>query len=433
MGKSKATVVGRVVGGAVAVLIGIAACSSPVPEAGEAGAEIEVLSNFTSDVARGKVLDQLMAEFNEAHEGQYTVVSKPQPDWPTLQQQIRSRISADNAPDVFVYNYNPTDLSREESGQFMDWTKALEDDPDWAGRFKAGNLDALTINGEVVGIPGDQSPALFYYSEELFAQAGISEFPSTWDDLVAVAQTLHDSGVGGIAMMTADDAWHTMNIFSYLATAAGGQDAYGPGANLDSAAIETAAEYTARLLELSTPDAVGGNYAASSSNFVNGQAAMIVDGPWLISSIQSSMADPCSVKVAPAPTFGTDVISPGYTVTDSLNVWAAAKQDDPKKAAGVVEWMKFFTSNEAAVRMAIDGEYPLAVDTQLTPADSERASCQMAQVLEISNAAPTAVVQIARGITAAAQAELPSLLESLALGQSTPAEFARGLDAANDE
>src|SRR5690606_3507551 len=112
----------------------------------------------------------------------------------------------------------------------------------------------------------------------------------------------------------------TMNVFSYLATAAGGADAYAPGTDLDSDATVTAADYTAKLLALSTPDAVGGNYAASSSNFVNGQAAMVVDGPWLISSIQSTMDDPCKVRVVAAPTFGDDAIEPGYTVTDSLNV-----------------------------------------------------------------------------------------------------------------
>jgi ABC-type glycerol-3-phosphate transport system substrate-binding protein len=416
---------------AAALILGTAGCSSAVPGGGDSGTEIEVFSNFTSDVARGQVLDQLIADFNEQHQGTYTVVSKAQPDWPTLQQQIRSRISAGDAPDVFLYNYNPTDLSREESGAMMDWTSALEDDASWRDRFKAGNLDSLTVDGQIVGIPGDQSPTLFYYNEDLFQKAGISEFPTTWDGLMADAKTLHDQGLGAISMMTADDAWHTMNVFSYLATAAGGADVYAPGADLDSPAIVQAADYTKQLLALSTPDAVGGNYASSSSNFVNGQSAMVVDGPWLISSIQSTVPDACSVKVAAAPTFGDGAIEPGYTVTDSLNVWGAAKQDDPAKAAAVVEWMKFLTSNDSAVKMAIDGEYPMAVQTDLSPADTERASCQMAQVIDINNAAPAAVVQMGRTITTAAQAQLPAMLEGLALGQTTPEQFAADLQAAN--
>jgi raffinose/stachyose/melibiose transport system substrate-binding protein len=418
---------------AVALLAG---CSSAVPAGGSgsgsgSGTEIEILSNFTSDVTRGKVLDELITQFNSENKGDFTVVSKAQPDWPTLQQQIRSSISAGNAPDVFLYNYNPTDLAREKSGALMDWSSALDGDADWKARFKQDNLDALTIGDQLVGIPGDQAPTLFYYNKDLFAKAGIDTFPTTWDEYLADAQKLKDSGVGAISLMTADDSWHTMNAFSYLATAEGGADVYAPGADLDNPAIVQAADYTKRLLALSTPDAVGGNYAASSSNFLNGQSASIIDGPWLISSIQSTVKDACSIGVAPAPTFDNGKIDPGYTITDSLNVWGAAKQKDKKKEEAVVAWMKFFTSNESAVKMAVEGEYPMAVQTELSDADKEKASCQMAQVLEISNAAPTAIVQMARGITTDAQAQLPSLLESLALGQTTPEQFATKLQDAN--
>ncbi len=414
---------------AVALLAG---CSSAVPSG--SGTEIEVLSNFTSDVSRGKVLDQLIEQFNNENEGEYTVVSKAQPDWPTLQQQIRSSISAGDAPDVFLYNYNPTDLSREESGQLMDWSTHLDDDTEWKSRFKQDNLEALTVDGQVVGIPGDQSPALFFYNKELFAAAGIDSFPTTWDEYLADAQELKDSGVAAISMMTADDSWHTMNAFSYLATAEGGSDVYAPGSDLDSPAIVKAAEYTKELLAVSTQDAVGGNYAASTSNFLNGQSASIIDGPWFISSIQSTLGDDaCNIGVAPAPTFDNGKIDPGYTVTDSLNVWGAAKQSDEAKEEAVVAWMKFLTSNESAAKMAVEGEYPMAVTTELSDADREQASCQMSQVIDISNAASTAVVQMARGITTDAQAQLPSLLESLALGSSTPDQFATSLQAANSQ
>jgi raffinose/stachyose/melibiose transport system substrate-binding protein len=417
--------------GAAAALV-LSGCGSATPQGSQSsGTTIEILSNFTSDVTRGKVLDELIAEFNDQNDGTYEVVSKAQPDWPTLQQQIRSSISAGTTPDLFLYNYNPTDLSREQSGELMDWSQYLDGDPEWKARFKEDNLAALDIDGETAGIPGDQAPTLFYYNMALLEAAGISEIPTTWDEYFADAQKLKDSGVAAISLMTADDSWHTMNAFSYLATAEGGPDVYAPGTDLDSPAIEKAADYTKQLLALSTPDAVGGNYSASTSNFLNGQSASIIDGPWLISSIQSGVEDACSISVAPAPTFDNGAIEPGYTVTDSLNVWGAAKQDDPEKEKAVVAWMKFFTSNESAVRMAVEGEYPMAVQTELSAADREKASCQMAQVIDIANEAPTSVVQMAREITSGAQAQVPSLLESLALGQTGAEEFAAKLQAAN--
>jgi hypothetical protein len=93
--------------------------------------------------------------------------------------------------------------------------------------------------------------------------------------------------------------------------------------------------------------------------------------------------------------------------------------------------MKFFTSNENAVKMSVQGEYPLAVQTTLGQSDAAAANCQMKQVLDLAGAAPANVVQMGRQITPAAQAKLPSLLEGLALGSTSPQDFTEQLQAAN--
>ena len=412
----------------------LAACGGTVPSqsgGGSGSSDITVVSNFTSDVARGKVLSQLIETFNKQNGGKYKVVSKPEADWPTLQSKIKSMISAGSAPDVFLYNYNPNDLSREESGKLMDWTPYLNADAGWKGRFRTENLEAVTHGGQITGIPSDQAPALIYYHKNLFAKAGITTFPATWTEFFAAAEKLKSAGVAPLALQTSDDAWYAMNAFSYLATSAGGSDVYATGKSLDSPAIVSAAEQMKKLFTYSTKDAVGSNYSVASRNFLSGQAAMVIDGPWLISTIQSEVDTPCDIGVAVAPTNGDGNAKAGDVVTDSLNVWGAAKQSDKAKADAVAAWMKFLTSNENAVKMSVQGEYPLAVKTTLTAADSSSANCQMQQVLKLSAAAPESIVQMAREIKPAAQAKLPALLEGLALGSTSPQQFATQLQAAN--
>jgi raffinose/stachyose/melibiose transport system substrate-binding protein len=313
----------------------------------------------------------------------------------------------------------------------MDWSRYLAEDASLKDRFRSSDLDKLTIDGKLVGIPADQSPATIYYNTALLKAAGIASTPKTWDELFADGEKLKANGVATLAMYTANDAWHTMNAFSYIAASAGGADAFAAGKRLDSAAVVTAAEDTKKLFALSTPDALGGNYSTSSSAFLNGQAAAVIDGPWLISSIQGTMKDPGAVEAAAAPTFGDGKLAPGSVITDSLNVWGAAKESDPKKAAAVVAWMKFFTSNAAAAKMAVDGQYPMAAKTTLTDADMKRAPSQMVEVLKLYYAAPNIIVQLERGLTSKAQAQLPSLLESLALGQTSPQDFAATLQKDN--
>lgn len=427
----------------VLVSAGCTAVPAAAPAAGEQpaqggeaastseGVTLTMLTNFTTDVNRGKVLQSLIDEFNAQQGGKVTVVSNTDPDWPALQQKIKSMIAAGSPPDIFLYNFNANDLSREQSGKLFNFGPALDADPAWKATFRPENLQMLTINGETVGIPSDQAPVVVYYHKDLFDKAGIESFPTTWDEFFAAADKLKASGVAPIALMTADDAWHAMNVFTYAGAGAGGPNVFGVDQPLDSAAIVKAAEVLQKLFSYTTPDAVGANYAVSTRNFLSKKAAMIIDGPWLISSIQGEVADPCNVAVAAAPTFGDDVIGHGFLVTDSVNPWAAAKPATPAGEQALVDWMKFLTSEPSVKRFAIEGDYPLAVKANFTDEDKSKLNCQMAQILDLSNQAPVTVVEAVRNIKPAAQAELPGLLEGLALGQLTPQDFATQLQNAN--
>ncbi len=350
---------------------------------------------------------------------------------PTLQQKIRSLISAGTPPDLFLYNYNANDLSREQSGALLDWAPYLDADQAWKERFRAENLAAVTVDGQVVGIPSDQAPVFFYYHKDLLDAAGVTSFPTTWDELFAAADAIKATGVAPFALMTADDAWHSMNAFTYLAASIGGPDVFKPGSSLDTPQLVEAATNLQRLFGYTTPDAVGANYSVSTQNFLSGRAAIIIDGPWLISSIQDQVTDPCSVQVAAGPASASGALPAGFAVTDSVNYWAAAKSADQAKADATAEWMRSFTSEDSARRMSVEGAFPLAVRTTLTEGDLASANCQMASVLRLSNDAPAAVVSAVRDLKPATQAQLPALLEELALGSMTPEDFVAQLEAAN--
>ncbi|MCA9911467.1 MAG: hypothetical protein KC519_22590, partial [Anaerolineae bacterium] len=85
------------------------------------------------------------------------------------------------------------------------------------------------------------------------------------------------------------------------------------------------------------------------------------------------------------------------------------------------------TSPENVARMSIEGGYPMAINTTFSEDELANADCQMRDVLQLSNGAPAAVVEAVRNIQPAAQAQLPSLLEGLALGQLSAEEFANEL------
>jgi ABC-type glycerol-3-phosphate transport system substrate-binding protein len=413
--------------------VAAAGCSSGSgSSAGGSGGEItiSVVSNFTPDIARGKVLNQLMADFNKQHAGKIKAVPKASADWPSLQQKLKTQISAGQAPDVFLYNFNPSDLTKEKSGKLMDWSTYLTADPTWKARFSADDLKKPTVSGQVMAIPAAHAPALFYYNKSLFAQAGIASFPTTWDEWFADAQKLKAKGIAPLAMMTADDGWYSMNALSYLTLTYGGPNAFA-GTTLNQDAVAKGAADLKKVFGETTKDAVGSNYAAASANFLNGRAAMVIDGPWLISSIQSEMKNPCDVAVAAGPTGGGGQMQPGTVVTDALDLWGAAKQTSKAKTNAVVAWMKFLTSPQNAATMAVEGQYPPAAKVTLTGSELSKANCQMKQVIGVTQKAPTTVVEMERNLTTGAQAQVPSLLEGLAQGSTSPENFASNLVSAN--
>ena len=418
--------------GCVSAGVGTASGAVLRPSA-SAAVTIDVVSNFTSDIARGQVLNKLIQQFNAAHKGTVQVVSQTTADWPLLQAKIRTEIAVGTPPDVFLYNFNPSDLSLEKYGsaKLINWAPYLQADPSWAASLTSQAIKTLTTSGDTAAIPDDQSSTVVYYNKQLFKKVGITSFPTTWSAFFSDAQKLHAAGIAPLALFTADDAWYAMNVLSALAISAGGTNAY-YATHLSTAPLVKASTELKELFSWAAKDAVGGNYAVGSADFLDGHAAMVIDGPWLISSIQKSFPNTCaSIGAAAPPSAGTSSDPAGSLITDALTVWGAAKISNAAEQSAAVQWMKFYTSAPSADLMATQGQFPLIVKIPTTGKAFASASCLLREEVALTNAAPTKVVNIERYMTPQAQAQLPNLLEELVLGNATPQKFVSSLQSLN--
>jgi ABC-type glycerol-3-phosphate transport system substrate-binding protein len=420
-------------GAAIAVTFTGAVSSVAPPALAGSPMTLDVVSNFTADVARGVALDQLIKQFNSVHKGAIKVVSQTTADWPSLQAKIRTQIAVGTPPDVFLYNYNPSDLSLERYGakKLINWTPYLNRDPSWKASFPPDALRTVEFGGDTVAVPDDQASTVVYYRKDLFRKAGIATFPATWAQFFADAKKLEKAGITPVALFTADDAWYAMNFLSALAVSDGGTGAY-HATHFETAPLVQAATSLKELFGYAPKDAVGGNYAIGSADFLDGRAAMVIDGPWLISSIEKDIPNSCgTVGVAAPPTGGDGIEAPGTLITDALTVWGAAKISDRAEQAAAVAWMKFYTSASSAVTMATTGQFPLIVKTPLSGPAVAHANCVLRDELAFSDRAPARVVNIERYMSPEAQAQLPNLLEELVLGGTTPAKFVSTLQKLN--
>jgi len=427
----KAMRVGRTSFALVLVLFlagGSAAFAGGAPES-SAGKPVTftVYFHFTPQEARGVVLRDFIKQYNEQHAGKVTVQTSYFADWLPMQQKIRTMVAANQPPDVFYFNYNPNDLSLFKSGQLMSFSPYM--DEQWKSRFYQSDLDTMTYNGQLLAIPMEQGPVIFYFNKGLLQQAGVDSIPQTWDEFFAMADKLKSAGIGAASLFTADDAWHATNMLSYFAGEAGGTGVF--SGSLSSPAMVKAASMLQKLFQYAAADAVGGKWAVSVQDFVAGRTAVIADGPWLIGILDGQMKDPSQAVAAPAPRFTTS--DPSLVVTDANTPWTASAHLSDAQKAAVADFLKTFTSVDVMKQFAIKGKDIFASKLTLTPDEQAQAGPKLAANIRLASTADERMVQITRVLKPATMNQLPGLVEQLALGKMTPEEFAAALDKANSQ
>lgn len=149
-----------------------------------------------------------------------------------------------------------------------------------------GNMYIFPISG--------QSYLLWFYNKAIFDKYGL-EVPKTYEDLEEVIKVLKENDIVPMALF-AQEGWNTVAMYDTIATR------YNPdGINaLDSKEAKitdegyvTAAQTLEKFVQLGMfqDGCVTTNYDNASAMFLNGQAAMFINGYWYITDATNSLGD----------------------------------------------------------------------------------------------------------------------------------------------
>jgi raffinose/stachyose/melibiose transport system substrate-binding protein len=116
--------------------------------------------------------------------------------------KLQTALASNTAPDIFFQRGGGKMLAMVNANQVAPLTLTSTD----MANVSAAALAGETLNGKVYAIPMDQQPEGFYYSKDLFQQAGIASTPTTIPELEADVTKLKAIGVAPIAV-GAKDAW----------------------------------------------------------------------------------------------------------------------------------------------------------------------------------------------------------------------------------
>ncbi|CAD6001364.1 ABC transporter substrate-binding protein [Agreia sp. COWG] len=296
---------------AIAAALGLALAGSTLAGCSSGGDQVVTLDFFQFKPEAVKNFAAIIDDF-EARNPDIKVVQNAVPDPDTA---IRTLLVKNKVPDVLTLNV---------SGNFAELARAcvfadLKDEPSASTVNPAvqkivQNLGSCDTGSgqEVNALPFASNASGIIYNPQIFQQNGVA-VPTTWDELIAAAQTFKQNGVNPF-YCTMKDAWTAgpafVNLGGALMPDGFFDDLRAEGSKLDSVSFSKdfgeAMQKEVELYSYCQNDFASRDYNAGNAAFGAGESAMYLQGSYAIPAIRATHPD---AQIATFP----------YPVTDDAN------------------------------------------------------------------------------------------------------------------
>src|SRR5438445_50687 len=206
-------------------------------------------------------------------------------DWNDLSSKVQTMVQNKQYPDILeglTYAQYVQDGIAYKASDVLDATTLSNISPLFA---KAGQ-----VNGTEYGIPWTTSSRAFFYSKKLFAQAGIADAPTTWDQLKADALTIaQKTGKIGFGLPLGSEEAQAESLLWFLGNGGGLTDSSGKYALNSPQNVETY-QYLQGLVKAGAtePDPATKNRTDLWQQFAQGNIGMITGSPAPTPMIQNA-------------------------------------------------------------------------------------------------------------------------------------------------
>ncbi|SMQ61827.1 carbohydrate ABC transporter substrate-binding protein, CUT1 family [Devosia lucknowensis] len=206
------------------------------------------------------------------------------------------------APDIIAVD-NPEHALFAARGAFLDITDMVANseviDP---ANYFPGPLNSVTWDGKLFGVPKATNTIALYYNKDLYAKAGITEPPQTWDELVEVSRKLTDpaNNVYGLAFSAKASEEGTFQFLPWAQMGGGGYD------NINAPGAVKALGIWKTIMDekLASPDTLTRGQWDSTGTFNSGNAAQVISGPWELNRMLEEAKFDWGVALLPTETEG---------------------------------------------------------------------------------------------------------------------------------
>lgn len=202
----------RLLVGALALALAVSAGCGRGGDDSEAGGKVTLTWWHNANAEPGKSFWQTVADEYTAKDPNVTIEVVPMQN-EQFKTKIPIALQGQDPPDVFQSWGGGQLADQVSSGRVMDITEATKS---WIGELGSA-AGGWQVEGKQYAVPYSLGIVGFWYNKELFAKAGISTPPATWDELLAAIGKLKAANVAPIAL-GAKDRWPDAFYWGYLAT-----------------------------------------------------------------------------------------------------------------------------------------------------------------------------------------------------------------------
>ena len=324
----------------------LAACGSDKSPSNAAVESLTLLDYYTDEPTTSQV--QGLAEKCGTAIG--TKINRSSVPGPQLIQKVLQMASSKTMPDVLMLD-NPDIQQIAATGALA----PLGDYGIKTDGYAEGPVAAATYKGKLYGLQPAANTIAIFYNKDVLTKAGVTP-PTTWDELKAAAKKLTVGEQYGFAFNATADFEGAWQFLPPMWTNGGDET------KLKEPQVAEALGLWKDLVDsgVASKSVVTWSQADVNDQFIAGKAAMMLNGPWQIPSLEKAKSN---FGVVSFP-----VNKPGQTSTAPLGgeAWTVPLSGNKAKMSKAAEFVKCMNTDENQMQRAKQGGL---VPTKLALAD----------------------------------------------------------------
>lgn len=298
--------------------------------------EVEMVSYKPESVA---AFEEIQNKFNESHDNIHLTINSPNEAMTIL----KTRFIKEDYPDIVAIGGDVNYSNFLDADLFMDVS-----DFEGVKNIKQSYLDMekeleFTPHEGIYGLPYAANAAGILYNEDMFVEHGW-EIPETWDEFIALCDTIEEEGIVPI-YLGFKDTWTCLAPWNALAVGLTDSDVYNQvnkGNTTFEKEYKEVAEKMKMLLNYAEPNPYAYSYNDACTAFARGEAAMYTIGSYAVPQIKSVNPD-MNIN---SFTFPANESKEDNVLNSGIDLNFAVMKESSEKKEAIYEVLSFLYEDE---------------------------------------------------------------------------------------